>query len=184
MENLFIPILLGTAREGRKSENAARYVFEQAGQSGKFQTELLDVRDFVGAGKTGAMAADRAAKWQEIMKRADGLIIVTPEYNHGYPGELKLMLDQLYEEYNKKPVAICGTGGGLGGGRMMEMLRVSLIELQMVPIRNAVYFSQIGNLFDESGMIKDNAYANRLKTLFDELAWYARALKRAREAAK
>jgi len=183
MKDLFIPIILGTAREGRQTEHAARYVLEQAGAYGWFQTELLDVRDFVAVGHTLAMGEDKAKKWSDIMTRSDGLIIVAPEYNHGYPGELKMMLDQLYKEYNRKPVAVCGTGGGLGGGRMVEMLRISLIELQMVPIRNAVYFSNVMNLFDESGAIKDPAYQDRLKTLFDELVWYAGALKSARETA-
>lgn len=184
-ENLFIPIVLGTAREGRRSEKAARYVLEQAKSYGQFETELLDVRDFVGTGKTEAMPEERAGKWQEIMKKADGLIIVSPEYNHGYPGELKLMLDQLYEEYNRKPVAICGvSAGNLGGGRMAEMLRICLIELQMVPIRNAVYFSNIKNLFDDAGAIKDSPFGDRLKTLFDELVWYSRALASARETNK
>ncbi len=182
MSQLFIPILLGTAREGRQSEKAARYVLSQARQYRQFETELLDVRDFVGAARTTAMIQDRAAQWSDIMKRADGLIIVSPEYNHGYPGELKMMLDQLYKEYNRKPVGICGVSGGmLGGGRMAEMLRVSLIELQMVPIRNAVYFSDIGNLFDETGAIKDPSFTDRLKTVFDELVWYAAALKHARQ---
>lgn len=61
------------------------------------------------------------------MTRADGLVIVSPEYNHGYPGEMKLMLDQLYKEYNRKPVGICGvSSGALGGARMVEQLRLIL----------------------------------------------------------
>lgn len=183
--NLFIPILLGSSREGRKSEKAARFVLSQAKSYGKFETELLDVKDFVGIAKTQAMEEEKAKKWSEIMKRADGLIIVSPEYNHGYPGELKLMLDELYEEYNRKPVGICGVSAGvLGGARMAEVLRIFLIELQMVPIRNAVYFSNVENLFDEKGEIRDPSYRERLKTFFDELVWYAGTLKKAREEEK
>ena len=181
MNQLFIPILLGTAREGRQSEKAAKFVLEEAKKYGQFETQLLDVRDFVGVAKTKAMGETKAKEWSEIMKRADGLIIVSPEYNHGYPGELKLMLDHLYDEYNRKPVAICGVSGGdLGGARMVEVLRTSLIELQMVPTRNAVYFGAIQNLFDEQGKIKDQSFAEKLKPMFDELVWYAKALKAAR----
>lgn len=179
---LFVPIFLGTAREGRESEKVARFVFRQAKFYGKFETELLDVHDFVGIAKTGAMEEEKSRSWSEIMKRADGLIIVSPEYNHGYPGELKLMLDQLYEEYNRKPVGICGVSAGiLGGARMVEQLRLVFIELQMVPIRNAVYFSNVRNLFDEKGEIRDPSYADRLKTFFDELVWYALVLKEGRK---
>lgn len=182
MNQLFIPILLGTAREGRKSEAAATYVLEQAKAYNKFETQLLDVRDFITVPKTARGASDEKSKeWSGIMKKADGLIIVAPEYNHGYSGELKLMLDELYDEYNRKPIALCGTGGILGGGREVEQLRLVAIELQMVPMRNAVYFMSVYNLFDEQGRIKDDSYAERLRPMFDELVWYAQALKTARE---
>jgi NAD(P)H-dependent FMN reductase len=96
------------------------------------------------------------------------------------------MMDELYEEYNRKPIGICGTSTGrLGGARMVEALRMSVIELQMAPIRTAVYFSNIQDLFDQNGNIKDGeTYSKRLKTFFDELIWYAHALKVAREQNK
>jgi len=185
MNNLFIPILLGTARSNRQSAKAAAFVAETAQRYGRFSTELIDVGDFVAVGKTAAMAKEKSAQWSGTMERADGLIIVVPEYNHGYPGELKLMLDEIYAEYNRKPAAICGVSkGSLGGARVTEVLRLALIELQMVPIRNAVYFANVENLFDESGRIKDESYADRLKNMFDELVWYAVALKVQREADK
>ncbi|MBI1984628.1 MAG: NAD(P)H-dependent oxidoreductase [Candidatus Wildermuthbacteria bacterium] len=181
METIFIPILLGTAREGRQSEKAAKFVLQQAVSYGKFETELLDVRDFVSLAKTERMPENESSRWSKIMTRADGLIIVVPEYNHGYPGELKLMLDQLYKEYNRKPVGVCGVSmGPLGGARMVEALRTSLVELQMVPVRNAVYFSSIQDLFDENGTMKDDSYAKKLLVLFDEVLWYAKALQKAR----
>ena len=182
MDTLFIPILLGTAREGRRTENAAKFVFEEAKKDGRFETQFLDVRDFVTIPKTeGTMSPERLKEWSKIMARADGLIIVSPEYNHGYPGELKLMIDELYDEYKHKPMGLCGTGGGLGGARAVEMLRIVAIELHMVPLNNAVYFSNIKTLFDENGKIQDASYADRLKKLFNELVWYAEVLKAARE---
>jgi NAD(P)H-dependent FMN reductase len=183
MDQLFIPILLGSDREGRHSEKAARFVLEEAKTFGKFETELLDVKDFVGSAKTGAMPEEKSKLWQSTMKRADGLVIVSPEYNHGYPGELKLMLDQLYQEYNRKPAGICGVSAGdLGGARMAEVLRICLIELQMVPIREAVYFAKAHDLFNEKGEIRNPSYAERLQKFFAELVWYAHALAKARKA--
>jgi len=178
----FIPIILGTGREGRQSEKVARFVFEEAKTFGEFETELLDVKDFVGSAKTGAMSEEKSKLWQGTMKRADGLVIVSPEYNHGYPGELKLMLDQLYQEYNRKPAGICGVSAGdVGGARMAQALRIVLIELQMVPIHEAVYFSKVHDLFNEKGEIRDLSYIERLQKFFAELVWYAKALKVARE---
>lgn len=185
---LSIPVLLGTGREGRVSEHAAAFVLAQAKAFG-FDARLVDVRDYVDHAFTGRLAAedkdnDAEKRWSEIMTAADGLIVVSPEYNHGIPGELKLMLDALYEEYRHKPVAIIGTGGGLGGGRAVEQLRLVSVELSMVPIRNAVYFPAVYELFGDDGSFpKAEEYAKRLLPVFEELAWYGEALRAARERA-
>ncbi len=183
MNKLFIPVLLGSARDGRYSEKAAHFVFSEIEKYGKFDTQLIDVRGFVSKPVTeSAMTETKSKEWSEIMKRANGLIVVSPEYNHGYPGELKLMLDQLYDEYNRKPVGICGVSSrGIGGARMVEALKPVMIELQMVPIRSAIYFSNIKDLFDGGGAIKDSSYHDRLIKFFDELVWYASALKNSRQ---
>jgi NAD(P)H-dependent FMN reductase len=161
--NLYIPIILGTAREGRRSEQAARYVLGQAQGLESVETELIDVR---GANEDFAQKAEKA----------DGFIIVSPEYNHGYPGELKEFLDRLYNEYHKKPVGFCGVStGGMGGARAVEQLRLVAIEFHMVPIHEALYFSNIKDGIDEE------AFTQRAAKFFEELLWYAKALKTARE---
>lgn len=180
--SLYIPILLGTAREGGNSSKVAQYVFEQAKNASLFETELLKVSDFVTVLQTKGMEEHNANKWKEIMTRADGLIIISPEYNHGYPGELKLMIDQIYDEYAHKPLGICGVSvGGIGGARMVEMLRIVAIELNMTPLHTAVYFSNVNTLFDQSENLQDNSYNKRTKDFFDDLVWYAHTLKLARE---
>lgn len=180
---LFIPILLGTARKGRQSEKVAKYVLEQAKKYGQFETELIDVRDFGLSATDDTKTTNAAKKFSETMTRADGLIVVSPEYNHGVPGELKMTLDQLYKEYKRKPIGICGVSDGhMGAARMVEQLRLVSIELQMVPIETAVYFFDVENIFDENGkFLKEEAYQKRLKKFFDELTWYANALKVARQ---
>lgn len=176
-----IPIILGTAREGRRSEYAARFVHEEVKKQNDIKSEFWDVRDFrLPATNDNKESSALVAKYREMVAAADGFIIVTPEYNHGYPGELKMMLDMAYEEYERKPVAICGAGGGMGGVRAVEQLRNVIIELKATPILEAVYFSNIGNLFDAEGKITDPAYYERIKKLLNELVWYAQALKQAR----
>lgn len=181
MSSLFIPVILGTAREGRRSEHAARFVFEQVKKREGVETEMLDVRDFRLPATSDDEEVPLVKKYREIIKRADGLIIVAPEYNHGYPGELKMMLDMAYDEYAKKPVAICGTGGRMGGVRAVEQLRAVVIELGAVPMLEAVYFSKIKEVFDESGALIDTAYEHRVGELLDSLLWYAKVLKQGRE---
>lgn len=180
-ESLFIPLLLATGREGRKSEQVAKFVLQEAKAHG-FESELVDARDFSISRTDNTKTSEQSKAFANLITRADGLIIVSPEYNHGYPGELKLTLDQLYEEYRHKPVGICGVSAGvLGGARVVEQLRLVMIEFQMVPIRNAVYFSETHKLFDNEGNIKDTEYYNkRLNAFFDELFWYAKVLKEAR----
>lgn len=177
---MYIPIILGTAREGRFSDRVAKFVVSEVAKA-SLETELLDVRDYriVATDKTGVSL--QAKKLKEKILKADGLIIVSPEYNHGYPGELKMMLDMLYDEYFYKPVGLCGVSmGGLGGARLVEQLRQVVIELHMVPIENAVYFSNVRALFDDSGAINDPSYSKRMESFLKELVFYAKTLKGAR----
>ena len=177
---MFIPIILGTARAERNSLMPAKYILDQVAKAG-FETQLLDVKDFRLAATDNSLEAPTSQEYAKIIDRADGLIIVSPEYNHGYPGELKMMLDMAYKEYFHKPVGICGGSIGiLGGARMVEQLRLVCIELHMVPIREAIYFPTVQTLFDAKGAITNETYAGRVKTFLDELKWYAEALKIAR----
>ncbi len=179
MTNLNIPIILGTARKGRQSDKVANYVLSKAKEYG-FESQLIDVKDFQKDNFTvpawEPQAKDEA--WRKIAQSADAFIFVLPEYNHGYPGEFKLLLDKLYEEYNHKPVGLCGVSGGrLGGARVVEHIKPVLIELQMLPIYISLNFSNIQALFDEEGNITDNKFEDRVTKFFDELNFYAQKLK-------
>ena len=182
MNRLFIPIILGTAREGRRSEHVARFMMKEA-EKRALETTLVDVRDFLFGATDDSEETDMAKRFSEIITRADGLIIVSPEYNHGYPGELKLLLDSIYKQYARKPVGICGVSdGSFAGVRMVEQSRLLAIEYHMVPISRSLYFPSVQDLFDESGTMKNpEAYQERLNKFFDELLWYAEALTQARE---
>ncbi len=180
---LFIPVVLGTVRKNRRSEKAARFVFGQVQQYG-VKTQLVDVRGHMTPRTIPPWEdSEETGGWKELADRADGFVIVVPEYNHGYPGELKMLLDQAYKQYWHKPASVCGvSGGGLGGARVRENLLPVIVEYRLVPIREAVYFSRVKELFAEDGSIKDRSYEEKVKVMLDELAWYASSLKRAREA--
>jgi NAD(P)H-dependent FMN reductase len=176
-----IPVVLGTAREGRQSEKVANFILEEVKKVG-LETELIDVRDYRIAATNNTEEIPEAQKLSPKFDLADAFIIVAPEYNHGYPGELKMFLDMLYDQYAKKPVGLCGVSrGALGGARVVEQLRLVAAELHMVSIREALYFPTVQNLFDENGKIKDgDSYKDRVKNFLDELIWYAGALAKAR----
>lgn len=178
---MLIPVILGTARNGRQSEKVAKFVASEVKKAG-IDTEIIDVRDFRVAATDNTGALPQASSLSRKIAPADAFIIVSPEYNHGYPGELKMMLDLLYDEWARKPVGFCGvSAGGLGGARAVEQLRQVVVELHMVNIREALFFPVVQNLFDEKGDIKDAApYRDRVKTFLEELTWYAETLKNRR----
>lgn len=174
---LFIPVILGTAREGRRSEAPAKFILDQLKMRG-VEAQLIDPRDYNCDPRLVVHHEPKMpkefVKWSKIAAAADGFIIVSPEYNHGYPGVLKTLLDELYDEYNYKPVGIAGVSTGvLGGARVVEQLRLVAIELKMIPMRDAVYFSKIKEINFEDHM-------PRLNKMLDELIWYAQVMKTAR----
>lgn len=179
---LYIPVLLGSSRAERRSAQVAAFIVNQVEKKG-MTTELLDVRTMdLPHYEEAHESLPQAKQWSETMQRADGLIVVSPEYNHSFPGVLKNTLDYLYDEYRHKPIGIVGTSKSqMGGVRMVEQLRLVAIELHMVPIRNAVYFGEMRKKFDEAGELLDEAYIERVDKMLDELLWYARVLKKGRE---
>jgi NAD(P)H-dependent FMN reductase len=178
---LFIPIILGTVRRGRQSENVARFVFEQTKKRADIETELIDVCKLpMKLDDAGEQMKD--PKFSATIERCDGLIIVTPEYNHGYPGLLKHALDMNLEEYIHKAVGICGVSAGpFGGARVIEGLLPVMRELGLVTIFWDVNFGNVEKLFDEQGNLLDQSYVRRLDKFLIELIWMARVLRYGRE---
>jgi NAD(P)H-dependent FMN reductase len=178
---LFIPLILGTARQERQSEHVARFVFGQTKKRAGIETELIDVRALpMRLDDAGEQMKDAA--FSSTIERCDGLILITPEYNHGYPGLLKHALDMNLKEYIHKAVGICGVSAGpFGGARAIENLLPVMRELGLVTIFEDVNFGNVGNLFDEQGNLLDQNYVRRVNKFLDELIWMARVLRYGRE---
>jgi NAD(P)H-dependent FMN reductase len=164
-----IPIILGTARDGRQSEKVARYVYEQV-KKASVETEIIDVRDYRIAATDKAGELPEAKKLAAKIVSADALIIVSPEYNHSFPGELKMMLDLLFDEYANKPVGLCGVSRGmLGGARGMQSLRLALLGMKLTPVYEAVYFANVTELFEADGKIKSPIYDKQVAGMLQSL---------------
>src|SRR5213595_3808597 len=153
---LYIPVILGTARQGRQSEHVANFLVSEMKKRPEIETELIDVRQLkMRLDDAGEQMKD--AGYAEKMTRADGLVIVTPEYNHGYPGLLKHALDMCLEEYIHKAVGICGVSAGtFGGARVIEQLVQVVRELGLVTIFNDINFGHAGKIFAEDGKLLDD----------------------------
>ena len=178
---LFIPVILGTVRQGRASENVAKFVYEETKKRDGVTTELIDLRDLKLA-IDDAGEAIKDAKFSETIQRADGLVLVVPEYNHGYPGMLKHVLDSNLKEYIHKAAGICGvSAGGFGGTRMIQNLLPVLRELGLVTIFWDGNFSGARNLFDAEGKLLDQSYVQRIDKFLGELIWMSKVLRHGRE---
>src|SRR6516225_9127247 len=179
---VFLPVVIGTPRQGRLTEPAANFVFGEVSKRSDIETELIDIRK-IPIRMDDAGEALKDSQFSATVARADGLILVVPEYNHSFPGLLKHVLDTNLKEYIHKAVGVCGVSAGpFGGARMIQNFLTVLRELGMVTIFSDLYFGNVGKLFDSvTGQITDPAYTGRLDKFLNELVWMARALRYGRE---
>jgi NAD(P)H-dependent FMN reductase len=179
---LFIPVILGTVRKGRASENVAKFVFSQVQKREDVETELIDIRE-LNLPVDDAGEQIKSKTFSETCERADGFVIVTPEYNHGYPGMLKHVLDSNLKEYIHKAVGVCAvSAGGFGGTRVIEALLPVFRELGLVTIFWDGNFSHAQHLADSNGRIQDEAkHIKHMDKFLNELIWMSKVLRHGRE---
>ncbi len=186
-----IGIVIGSTRKGRFGDKPAHWIHDIAAKRKDIAVQLIDLRDHPmpffdeTASPSWAPVTNAAAQhWARTLAPLDGLLVVTPEYNHGPSAVLKNALDYAHKEYIRKPIAFVGYGG-VGAARAVEQLRLVATELQMAPVRNAVHIGmaeflgiwQQGKAFDDFPHLGQAATA-----MLDDLAWWANALKVARAA--
>jgi NAD(P)H-dependent FMN reductase len=178
---LNIPVILGTTRKGRMSEHAARFVHGELKKQNGVTSELIDIRTLP-LPMDDAGEAVKDAGFSAAMNAADALVIVTPEYNHSFPGLLKHVLDSCLKEYIHKPAGIVGVSAGpFGGARVIENFLPVLRELGLVAIFWDVNFGHVRKVFDPSGKLLDEAYVRRTDKFLKELMWMARTLRHGRD---
>jgi NAD(P)H-dependent FMN reductase len=178
---LSIPVILGTTRKGRMSAHAARFMVGQIEKRDGIKTELIDLSKL-------PMPVDDAGEaikdplFSEKMAMADALVIVTPEYNHSFPGLLKHILDSCLKEYIHKAAGIVGvSAGAFGGVRAIQDLIPVIRELGLVNIFWDVNFANVAKMFDESGNLLDQAFIARADKFLNELIWMAKTLRYGRD---
>jgi NAD(P)H-dependent FMN reductase len=187
-----IGIVIGSTREGRFADKPAQWFHGIAGERTDLTAELVDLRDypmpFFDEPLSPAWAPvknEAAQRWAAKLATLDGLVVITAEYNHGPTAVLKNAFDYAYTEFARKPIGFVGYGG-VGAARAVEQLRLVATEVQMAPVRNAVHIGMVEflGLWREGKAFADYPHlAQSAKGLLDDMAWWAKALKTAREAA-
>lgn len=189
-----IQIIIGSTRPNRFSEKPAQWIYGEAKKRKDLDIELLDLRDYPMPNYDEPMSPKMlkgnykdgiVKKWVRKVGEADGYIIVSPEYNHGYPAVLKTALDYPYYEWNRKAVGFVSWGSA-GGARVVEQLRQVAVELQMVPIQPSIHippavFLAVRNPKEEDAADPYEPLKDRLSLFLDELTWWSKALKIARK---
>ncbi|HEY2472726.1 MAG TPA: NAD(P)H-dependent oxidoreductase [Terracidiphilus sp.] len=171
MESLIkIGVVYGSARPGRFCDTVARWTARQITARGNFAVETID-----------PAASDNGQSLKQQIAACDAFIVVTPEYNHGYPAPLKALIDSIGQEWHAKPVAFVSYGGISGGLRAVEQLRLVFAELHAVTIRDSVSFAGAWEQFDPSGALRNPERAERsMEAMLRRVHWWAIALAHAR----
>lgn len=189
-----IQVILASTRQGRFGEKPAAWLMDRLSPRTDLGAELIDLRDHplpifdqpaAPARTLRAYPNEEIARWGRTIDRADGYMVITPEYNHGYPASLKNALDYVFPELNRKPIAFVGYGN-VGGARAIEQLRLVAVEFEMAPLRHAIHI--LPDLMIAA--MKADPFALDLFASLDErldraaadLAWWASALAAARAA--
>jgi NAD(P)H-dependent FMN reductase len=186
-----IAIILSTTRAARFGHKAGQWIYDIARERADMAVDLIDLRDYplpffdeVATNAWVLTQNEEGVRWQNKVAQYDGFVFVTAEYNHGVPAVLKNALDCAYNEWNRKAAGYFGYGG-VGAARAIEQLRLISVELQMAPTRTGVHLAggdfmaamREGKPISEFAYLRSTAVA-----MLDELAWWTKALKAAREA--
>lgn len=179
---LFIPVIAGTTRPKRQSIHVARFLTSELEAREDITTELVDPREY-DLSDDGNDPENKIDYYTELVKRADGFFVVVPEYNHGYPGSLKSMMDKELRAYWHKPVAFAGaSSSSFGGVRAIEAMVPVVREMGLVAASIDVIVPKVQDAFDNEGQPVRDDMSEHADKAIEELLWLARTLKAGRDA--
>ena len=177
---LRIAIIVGSNRPGRFGGKVAPWFIGEAKKNDEIEIDVIDLNDIkLPADLSGGAATDA---FRQRIGAADGFIVITPEYNHSFPGYLKIAIDSVHDEWKTKPVGFVSYGGVSGGLRAVEGLRLVFAELHSPTIRDAISLHNPWQQFAEDGTVEDAGTINQTAAYeLNELIWWARTMKSGRE---
>lgn len=180
-DKIKLAVIYGSVRQGRLCDKVVRWLREELESHPEFSVSIIDpLNTELTKHNHGSGTVSMTAIGQTIAD-ADAFIIATPEYNHGYPGVLKLLIDSFYDEWKAKAVGFVSYGGMAGGSRAAEQLRQVFAELHAVTMRDNVSFINAWDQFDAQGRLNNPERARKaLSAMLSQLHWWAHALRDAR----
>ncbi len=191
-----LQVIVGSTRPTRAADRVVPWVVDRAQRHAGFEVELLDLRDWplpffqehlgtIGDISDPSYSDPIVRSWNRKIAEGDAFLMVTAEYNHSVPGQLKNAIDSVFVSFGfrNKPIGFVGYSGGIAAGtRAVEHLALIFIEAEAVPLRNSVLIPFVANAFDESGNPTNPATEIALGITLDDLVWFSNALGRARAA--
>ncbi|MGV9409122.1 NADPH-dependent FMN reductase [Nocardia sp. NPDC003693] len=179
MENpLRLEVIVASVRPERFAPVVAEWFLRAARADERFDVRVIDLAETPLPTDLSVTAESRA--YCERIAAADAFVVVTSEYNHGYPASVKTALDTAKREWRAKPIGFVSYGGLSGGLRAVEQLRQVVAEIHMVSIRETVSFHEAKRKFDAAGETSDGAAIDAAARQLDQLAWWGRTLRAAR----
>lgn len=176
-----LAIIYGSNREGRFCDVVVEWALSHLNKRGDFEVRLIDPAKMDLPPRMENKSNVHLNGFSRAIEEADAFLVVTPEYNHGYPAVLKFLIDSEYEGWRAKPVAFISYGGVSGGIRAVEQLRQVFAEVHTVTVRSSVSLINAYSLFDSGGqLIEPESIEKSLFTMLHQLKWWAEALREAR----
>lgn len=172
-------VIACSTRPARVGTPLVEWIVEQTQKDGRFEPELADLRelnlpnfDESKHPRFGQYEHEHTKQWSAIVRRADAVVFVLPEYNHGFPGALKNAIDFLHDEWKFKPAGFVSYGGIAGGTRAVQLLKPILSCLRMIPSFESVYVSFVDKAIVDGRFVDDENYRMAAKSMFDTLAFW------------
>ena len=186
---LKVGVIIGSVRTGRFADKVSKWFVAEAARRDDLEIHVIDLSEpaLVEELKLNLDPLGTPGEAPNLAARIDGLdayVVITPEYNHGYPASLKLAIDYVYNEWRAKPVGFVSYGGVAGGLRSVEQLRQVFAELHAVTVRDTVSFHNPWERFDDEGRLLDDdgGSSKAASVLLDQLAWWGVTLREGRAA--
>jgi NAD(P)H-dependent FMN reductase len=180
-----ISIISSSVRTGRNSHRVALYFKKYLEETKLATAEILDLHAynfplFDERLRFQKTPLPSVLEFTEKIKSSEGVLIVTPEYNGGYPASLKNVVDLLYDEWHRKPIAISTVSDGIfGGTQVITSLQFSLWKIRAWTVPAMFPVPKVHDTFDENGNPADKpATDKRASTFINELLWCIEAKKR------